>query len=105
MGGVDGGGEGAAAFVGVLVDFGGYDGEFGKEGDAVVEGGFPVCGFGDALFVGFGEGAGVIEGGDGAGELGHGVEVFGKIVEHVFNEFGEGGLLGQFSREGADLGG
>ena len=70
---VDGGGEGAAAVVRVLVDFGGDEGEFAEQRDGVVEGGFPVVGFVEAGLVGFGEDAGVVEGGDGDGELRHGV--------------------------------
>ena len=104
MVGVYRGWEGAAAFVAVLVDLGGYGGEFGEQGDAIVEGGLPVFGLVDALFVRFGKGGGVIEGGDGAGELGHWVQVGGKAIEHVFDEVWEGRFLGEFSREGADLG-
>lgn len=52
---------------GVVEDGGGDAGEFGEEGDAVVEGGFPVLAFVEAVGVCFGEGGFGVEGCDGTG--------------------------------------
>ena len=69
LGEINGTWESAAAVVGVLVDLGGDGGEFGEEGERVVEGGLPVVGFLEfAGFVEFGEFRVVVERGDGDGD-------------------------------------
>ena len=95
--GVWGGREGSAGGVGIMVDLGGDGGEFGEEGDGVIKGGFPVLCFVQTAGVHAREGGGVVEGRDGAGELRHGVEVFGEGIEHAYDEWREGGLLGELA--------
>lgn len=95
--------EGTAAPVRVVVDLGGYGGQLGQQADGVVKGGLPVVGLVEALLVGLCELGGIVQGGDGDGELGHGVEVLGEVVEHLVDKGGQLGLLGQLSREDANL--
>lgn len=97
------GGESTAAVVGVLVDLGGNGGQLSQQGDGVIKGRLPVVSLVEALLVGLGELGLVVEGRDGHGELGHGVEVLGEVVKHLGDEGGDLGLLGELARELADL--
>lgn len=86
-------------------DQGGHARDLREEGNAVVEGGLPVVGLVHALGVLFRKRGLGVEGGDGDGELGHGVHVAGEGLDHGQDVLGEMRLLGEFAREGADLGG
>lgn len=97
------GGESTAALVGVLVDLGGNGGQLGEQRDAVVIGGLPVVGLVEALLVGLCKLGLVVEGRDGHGELGHGVQVLGEVVEHLVDKGRDLGLGGELARELAHL--
>lgn len=95
--------ESTAAVVSVLVDLGGNGGQLSEQRDGVVKGRLPVVSLVEALLVGLGELGLVVEGRDGHGELGHGVEVLGEVVEHLGDKGGDLGLLGELTGELADL--
>jgi hypothetical protein len=92
-----------ATTVGVLVNLGRNGRQLSEEGDAVIEGRLPVVSLIQALLVGLCELGLVVEGGDGHGELGHGVKVRGEVVEHLGDEGGDLGLLRELTGELANL--
>lgn len=95
--------ESTAAPVGVLVDLGGNGGQLGEQRNAVVKGGLPVVSLVETLLVGLGELGLVVEGRDGNGKLGHGVQILGELVKHLVDEGGDLGLGGELAGELADL--
>lgn len=77
--------------------------DLGQQRDAVVKGGLPVVGLAEALLVGLGELGLGVEGRHGNGQLGHGMHGPGEGLDQVQNMLRQVGLLGQLSRERADL--
>lgn len=78
-----------AILVGIAVDLRGDGGQLGDQVHRVLEGVGPVFLLADALGVGFGEFRSVFQGGNGNGELSHGVHVVGASVNELLDEFGE----------------
>lgn len=95
--------QSTAAAVSVLVDLGGNGRQLSQQGDTVVKGRLPVVGLVETLLVGLGELGLVVESRNSHGELGHGVQVLGEVVEHLGDELGDLSLLGQLAREDANL--
>lgn len=95
--------ERSSTEVRVLVDLGGDLGQLGNEVDGVIEAVLPVLGLGDTSLVGLGELRVVVESRHGHGELGHGVQGGGQVVEHLVDELGDLTLLGELSRQASDL--
>lgn len=87
----------------VLVDARSDVGELGNEVHGVLVGVAPVLLLVDALGVGLGEGRGVLEGVDGEGELGHGVQVARAVVDELLNKLGDVGAGGPLGGQVADL--
>ena len=87
----------------VAVDLGGDGGQLGDDVHRVLEGVGPVVLLVDTLRVGLGEGRLVLEGGDGQGELGHGVQGAGAAVDELLQELGQVGPGSPFSGQGVDL--
>jgi hypothetical protein len=96
-------GERSSTKVRVLVDLGGNLGQLGNEVDGVIEGVLPVLGLGDTSLVGLGELGVVVKGRHGHGELGHGVQGRGQVVEHLVDKLGDLALLSELSRQASDL--
>ncbi len=92
-----------AALEDVLVDAGGNGGELGNEVHRVLEGVAPVVTLVDTLGVGTGERRRLLEGRDGHGELGHGVEVRRAAVDELLDELGDLGPRSPVGRQVADL--
>ena len=97
------GGHDLAALEDVLVDAGSNGGELGNEVHRVLKGVAPVLLLVNTLGVGTSERRGLLEGGDGHGELGHGVEVGRAAVDELLNELGDLGAGSPVGREVADL--
>ena len=87
----------------VLVDARGDGGKLGDQIHRVLKGVSPVVLLVDTLGVGLGKGRGVFEGGNGEGELSHGVQVGRAAVDELLDELGHIGSGGPFGREIANL--
>lgn len=95
--------ESTTATVRVLVDLGSNGGELGQEGDAVIKGRLPVVGLVQTLLISLGKLGLVVESRHSHGELSHGVEVLGEVIEHLGDKLRDLGLLSELAREAADL--
>lgn len=114
--------------VGLVVDLSGDSWELGEEGDGIFEDWLPVLGLVETVLVGLCEDGVVVESRDTGGEkhvrllslmgnngrnleggnlrngeLGHWVESLWEVLHHLFNEWWESSLVGELSRENADL--
>lgn len=87
----------------VLVNAGSDGGELGNEVHGVLKGISPVLLLVDALGVGAGERGGLLESGNGHGELSHGVEVGRAAVDQLLNKLGNLGAGGPVRGKVADL--
>jgi hypothetical protein len=96
------GGELSVA-VDVAEDASGNVGELSDEVHRVVERGLPVLLLVDTVRVRLGKGRVVVEGGDGEGELAHGVKGVGASVDELLDELGDGGTGGPLLGETLDL--
>jgi hypothetical protein len=96
-------GRNLAVLVDVAEDLGGNGGQLGNEVHRVLKGVLPVLRLVHALGVGLGEVGLVLEGSDGNGELGHGVEVAGAAVDELLDELGDVGAGGPLGGQVADL--
>lgn len=92
-----------AALEDVLVDARSDVGELGNEVHGVLKGVAPVLLLVNTLGVGTGERRGLLESGDGKGELGHGVQVGRAAVDQLLDELGDVGAGGPLGGEVADL--
>lgn len=92
-----------AALEDVLVDAGSDGGELGNEVHRVLESVAPVVALVHTLGVGAGERRGLLESGDGHGELGHRVEVGRAAVDELLNELGDLGAGSPVGRQVANL--
>lgn len=96
-------GSDLSALEDVLVDASGNGGQLGNQVHGVLEGVSPVLLLVDTLGVGLGEGRGVLESGDGKGELSHGVEVGRAVVDELLDELGDVGAGSPLGGQVADL--
>lgn len=87
----------------VLVDASGNRGQLGDQVHRVLERVSPVVLLVHALSVGLGERRGVLQGSDGQGELGHGVEIRGAAVDELLDELGDLGAGRPFGGQVAHL--
>lgn len=87
----------------VLVNARSNVGQLGNEVHGVLKGVAPVLLLVDTLGVRLGEGGGVLESSDGEGELSHGVEVVGAVVDELLDELGEVGAGSPLGGEVANL--
>ena len=78
-------------------------GDFGKEGDAVVEDWLPVVGLVETLLVGAGELGLSVESSHDNGQLGHRVHILGEGLHELEDVLGEVGLLGKLLGKNTDL--
>lgn len=92
-----------AALEDVLVDASGNGGQLGNQVHGVLKGVSPVVLLVDTLGVGLGERRGVLEGGNGQGELSHGVKVGRAVVDQLLDELGDVGAGGPLGGQVADL--
>lgn len=92
-----------SALENVLVDAGSNVGELGNEVHGVLKGVSPVLLLVDTAGVGLGERRGVLESGDGQGELSHGVEVGRAVVDELLDELGDVGSGSPLGGEISDL--
>ncbi|KAI6756511.1 hypothetical protein HG530_011109, partial [Fusarium avenaceum] len=96
-------GSDLSALEDVLVDARSDVGELSNEVHGVLKGVTPVLLLVDTLGVGLSEARGVLESGDGQGELSHGVKVGRAVVDELLDELGEVGAGSPLSGEVADL--
>lgn len=92
-----------AILVDVAVDASSNLGQLGNQVHSVLKGRLPVLGLVDTLRVGLCKDGVVLEGVDGQGELGHGVESLGAAVDKFFNKFRDGRASSPLGRESLDL--
>lgn len=92
-----------AALEDILVDAGSNVGKLGDEVHRVLVGVGPVLLLVDTLGVGLGEAGGLLKSSDGEGELGHGVEVSGAVVDELLDELGNVGTGSPLGGQVADL--
>ena len=93
----------SAISVEVVVDGSSNHGQLGNHVHGVLECGLPVLGLVDTLAVRLGELGLGVERGHGGGELGHGVEVGGEVVQHGDHVAGQLGAPRPVLAEAADL--
>ncbi|KAJ8127825.1 hypothetical protein O1611_g5810 [Lasiodiplodia mahajangana] len=96
-------GRNLAALEDVLVDACSDGGELGNQIHRILEGVSPVLLLVYTLGIGLGEGRGLLESGNGEGELGHGVEVGRAAVNELLDELGNIGSGSPLGRQVADL--
>ncbi len=96
--------EGTTTTIGVLVDLCCHCWQLREKVDAVIESRFPVISLVQAALVRLGEDGGVIQRRYSASELGHRMQVLGKVVEHAVDELWQLRLLGKLARKSSNLG-